>query len=162
MAYSKKTWLARLGQGLNKFILNGGSRVTLESSPDLVTQEGTPLSADNMNDLESRIDSEFTNVNDAITSLSGRLIIKAGVASASVSQATWVDDIFGLPEQSSVERVTLLFDNCSTGVYGFIQKASSTDSTLANKIRLRGAEPTAEPLVVNAGNRYVICGVFPQ
>lgn len=70
MAFQKKTWLARLGQGLNKFIFNGGSKVTLDSSPDLVTQEGTPLSAENMNDLENRIDSEFTNVNDAITSLS--------------------------------------------------------------------------------------------
>lgn len=69
MAFQKKTWLARLGQGLNKFIFNGGSKVTLDSSPDLVTQEGTPLSAENMNDLEDRIDSEFTNVNGAITSL---------------------------------------------------------------------------------------------
>lgn len=70
MAYQKKTWLARLGQGLNKFIFNGGSKVTLDSSPDVVTQEGTALSADNMNDLEQRIDDEFTNVNSAITSLS--------------------------------------------------------------------------------------------
>lgn len=69
MAYQKKTWLARLGQGLNKFIFNGGSKVTLDSSPDVVTQEGTPLSADNMNDLEQRIEDEFTNVNSAVTSL---------------------------------------------------------------------------------------------
>ena len=69
MAYQKKTWLARLGQGLNKFIFNGGSKVTLDSSPDVVSQEGTALSADNMNDLEQRIDDEFTNVNSAITSL---------------------------------------------------------------------------------------------
>lgn len=73
MAFQKKTWLARLGQGLNKFIFNGGSKVTLDSSPDVVTQEGTPLSADNMNDLEDRIDSEFTNVNGMITSLSGSI-----------------------------------------------------------------------------------------
>jgi len=74
MAYSKKTWLARLGQGLNKFIFNGGSKVTLDSSPDLVTQEGTPLSAENMNDLEQRIDDEFTNVNEAIASLVAGLV----------------------------------------------------------------------------------------
>ena len=76
MAYQKKTWLARLGQGLNKFIFNGGSKVTLDSSPDVVTQEGTALSADNMNDLEQRIDDEFTNVNSAITSLSDKKIIR--------------------------------------------------------------------------------------
>ena len=63
MAFQKKTWFARLGQGLNKFIFNGGSKVTLDSSPDVVTQEGTPLSAENMNDLEDRIDAEFTNIN---------------------------------------------------------------------------------------------------
>lgn len=62
MAYQKKTWLARLGQGLNKFIFNGGSKVTLDSSPDVVTQEGTPLSAENMNDLEQRIDDAFTSI----------------------------------------------------------------------------------------------------
>jgi len=73
MAYNKKTWLARLGQGLNKFIFNGGSKVTLESAPDVVTQAGTPLSAKNMNDLEDRIDSEFTNVNDAINAISVKI-----------------------------------------------------------------------------------------
>lgn len=76
MAFVKKTWLARLGQGLNKFILNGGSRVTLESSPDTVTQQGTPLSAENMNDLEDRIDSEFTNVNSAINAINNTMFDK--------------------------------------------------------------------------------------
>lgn len=83
MAFQKKTWLARLGQGLNKFIFNGGSKVTLDSSPDLVTQEGTPLSAENMNDLEQRIEDEFTNVNSMITSLNGSfypITFKSGVS----------------------------------------------------------------------------------
>lgn len=70
MAYNKKTWLARLGQGLNKFIFNGGSKVTLDSAPDVVSQQGTPLSADNMNDLEQRIKSGFDDVDSAINAIS--------------------------------------------------------------------------------------------
>ena len=69
MAYNKKTWLARLGQGLNKFIFNGGSKVTLDSAPDVVSQQGTPLSADNMNDLEQRIKSGFDDVDSAINAI---------------------------------------------------------------------------------------------
>jgi len=84
MAYNKKTWLARLGQGLNKFVLNGGSRVTLDSSPDVVTQQGTPLSADNMNDLEQRIADEFDEVNSAIAGLSSGIIFKGSIASSSL------------------------------------------------------------------------------
>ena len=88
MAYNKKTWLARLGQGLNKFIFNGGSKVTLDSAPDVVTQAGTPLSADNMNDLEQRIDDEFTNVNSAITSLNTRISTLLDVETKEVTIAS--------------------------------------------------------------------------
>ena len=74
MAYNKKTWLARLGQGLNKFIFNGGSKVTLDSAPDVVSQQGTPLSADNMNDLEQRIKSGFDDVDSAINAITPTLL----------------------------------------------------------------------------------------
>ena len=93
MAFQKKTWLARLGQGLNKFIFNGGSKVTLDSSPDLVTQEGTPLSAENMNDLEDRIDSEFTNVNGAITSLNTTVTNLGSLAIESKTSGRTLDQI---------------------------------------------------------------------
>lgn len=59
MAFIKKTWLARLGVGLNRFRMNNSTDVVLESNPISVTQQGDQLSADNMNNLETRIGNAF-------------------------------------------------------------------------------------------------------
>ena len=64
MAFLKRTWLARIGTGLNKFIIgakDGEGKQTLTNSPDSVTQQGDVISAENLNDLEDRIDNEFTS-----------------------------------------------------------------------------------------------------
>ena len=63
MAFVKRTWLARIGTGLNKFIIgdkDANNKQTLTNSPDTVTQQGDVISAENLNDLEDRIDNEFT------------------------------------------------------------------------------------------------------
>ena len=62
MAYSKKLWKGRTGTGLNKFSIGGASPVTIVNQPDSITEAGDALSAGNMNDLETRIDNEFTYV----------------------------------------------------------------------------------------------------
>ena len=70
MAFVKRTWLARLGQGLNKFFIgekDAQGKQELTNSPDSVAQQGDVISADNLNDLEGRI-------NDAIAGLEGYLI----------------------------------------------------------------------------------------
>lgn len=62
MAFTKRTWFARIGIGLNKFLIGGKDaqgKQTLTNSPDSVTQEGDVISADNLNDLEDRIENEF-------------------------------------------------------------------------------------------------------
>ena len=62
MAFEKRTWLARIGAGLNKFIIgnkDGEGKQTLTNSPDSVTQQGDVISAENLNDLEDRIDTAF-------------------------------------------------------------------------------------------------------
>ena len=72
MAYSKKTWKGRTGTGLNKYVIgqdDGYGKQTITSAPDEITQEGDALSASNLNDLENRIDTEFTNVNNEIDKL---------------------------------------------------------------------------------------------
>lgn len=72
MAFIKRTWLARLGTGLNKFLIGdkgADGKQTLTNSPDTVVQEGDVISADNLNDLEDRIYDEFGNVSDDITAM---------------------------------------------------------------------------------------------
>lgn len=69
MAFEKRTWLARIGAGLNKFIIgakDGEGKQTLTNSPDSVTQIGDVISAENLNDLEDRIEDGF---DDAHTEL---------------------------------------------------------------------------------------------
>lgn len=58
MAFVKRTWLARLGQGLNKFFVgekDAQGKQELTNSPDSIAQQGDVISADNLNDLEDRI-----------------------------------------------------------------------------------------------------------
>lgn len=130
MAFQKKTWLARLGQGLNKFILNGGSRVTLESSPDTVTQQGTPLSAENMNDLEDRIDSEFTNVNSAINAINDKFSLVKLVKTSYVASSG--EDLIKQIRANEFERGGMVYiGSCtvdqSDGCYIlFINNSSTT------------------------------------
>lgn len=62
--FNRRTWLARIGTGLNKFIIgakDADGKQALVNSPDSVTQEGDVISADNLNDLEGRIETEFNN-----------------------------------------------------------------------------------------------------
>ena len=65
MAFVKRTWLARLGQGLNKFFIgekDAQGKQELTNAPDSITQQGDVISADNLNDLEGRIQSAFVGV----------------------------------------------------------------------------------------------------
>lgn len=78
MAFERRTWLARIGTGLNKFIIgakDAGGKQTLTNSPDSVTQQGDVISADNLNDLEERIEDGLnekvdpTDLNDALAGM---------------------------------------------------------------------------------------------
>lgn len=70
MAFTKRTWLARIGTGLNKFIIgekDANDKQTLVNSPDSVTQQGDVISADNLNDLEDRIADGFDDVDITVS-----------------------------------------------------------------------------------------------
>ncbi|MDI9498235.1 MAG: hypothetical protein QM270_07105 [Bacillota bacterium] len=56
MAYTKHQWLKRLGSGLNKFRDTISNQLfALVNEPDSVTQEGTPLREDWLNEMEQGI-----------------------------------------------------------------------------------------------------------
>lgn len=65
MSYTQKTWVARQGTGLNKFIIgekDANGKQTITTSPDSVTVQGDVLSAASLNDLETRIFTAFSNI----------------------------------------------------------------------------------------------------
>lgn len=73
--FNRRTWLARIGTGLNKFIIgakDADGKQALVNSPDTVTQEGDVISSDNLNDLEGRIESEFNNKVNLSSTINGR------------------------------------------------------------------------------------------
>lgn len=62
MAFERRTWYQRLGQGLNKFLIgekDAEGKQELTNAPDSITQQGDVISADNLNDLEGRIQAGF-------------------------------------------------------------------------------------------------------
>lgn len=72
MAFQKKTWLDRLTEFATRRTITNldtseVSIVEVARSEGTVYQQGDAFSAANMNDLEDRIDSEFTNVSASLT-----------------------------------------------------------------------------------------------
>lgn len=75
--FDRRTWLARIGTGLNKFIIgakDADGKQALVNSPDSITQEGDVISAGNLNDLEGRIESEFNNKVNLTSTINGRTL----------------------------------------------------------------------------------------
>jgi hypothetical protein len=71
MAYTKTTWVAREGTNLNKFAKSGetSTSVLLTNTPDAVSQQGTPFSAENMNKIEQGIADAHQGLNDLSSDL---------------------------------------------------------------------------------------------
>lgn len=67
MAFVKKTWKDRIAEFPTRRRLtkedNTSELVTVAREEGTLSQEGDAFSAENMNDLENRIDAEFTAVN---------------------------------------------------------------------------------------------------
>jgi len=59
MAYTKQTWEARTGQGLNRFTDQDGNMLILTSTPQEVISPGTPFTADRMNHIEAGIEGAY-------------------------------------------------------------------------------------------------------
>ena len=71
MAFVKKTWKDRIAEFPTRRRLtkedNTSELVTVAREEGTLSQEGDAFSAENMNDLENRIDAEFTAVNGKLS-----------------------------------------------------------------------------------------------
>ena len=70
MAYTKKTWKPRISQypGRRRMVGTGEANTyDITRAEGTVTQTGDAFSADNMNDLETRIGNEFTAINNNLS-----------------------------------------------------------------------------------------------
>ena len=73
MAYTKKTWKPRISQypGRRRMVGTGEANTyDITRAEGTITQTGDAFSADNMNDLETRISNEFTSLNNNLSTLS--------------------------------------------------------------------------------------------
>ena len=77
MAYSKKTWKDRITEYPNRRELtysdSSTELVTVARSEGTISQEGDAFSAQNMNDLEGRIDNEFSAVDQNLQEINDNL-----------------------------------------------------------------------------------------
>ena len=73
MAFVKKTWKDRIAEFPTRRRLtkedNTSELVTVAREEGTLSQEGDAFSAENMNDLENRIDAEFTEVNGKLDNI---------------------------------------------------------------------------------------------
>ena len=73
MAFVKKTWKDRIAEFPTRRRLtkedNTSELVTVAREEGTLSQEGDAFSAENMNDLENRIDAEFTAVNGKLSNI---------------------------------------------------------------------------------------------
>ena len=95
MAFVKKTWKDRIAEFPTRRRLtkedNTSELVTVAREEGTLSQEGDAFSAENMNDLENRIDAEFTEVNGNLNCFIGKKISLERACSA----GQWVNKSVG-------------------------------------------------------------------
>ena len=94
MAFAKKTWKDRIAEFPTRRRLtkedNTSELVTVAREEGTLSQEGDAFSAENMNDLENRIDAEFTEVNGKLDEFRNEEILYAQPTATGV----WAPDTF--------------------------------------------------------------------
>lgn len=96
MAFVKKTWKDRIAEFPTRRRLtkedNTSELVTVAREEGTLSQEGDAFSAENMNDLESRIDAEFTEVNGKLST--EHTILYSNYFAANVTNNITLNDDF--------------------------------------------------------------------
>ena len=92
MAFAKKTWKDRIAEFPTRRRLtkedNTSELVTVAREEGTLSQEGDAFSAENMNDLENRIDAEFTEVNGKLLNIVYEDIFQYGTTEKNIKEIT--------------------------------------------------------------------------
>ena len=138
MAFTKKTWVARQGTGLNKFSINGATPVTVVNQPDSVTEQGDALSATNLNNLEQRIYDAFDDVADDIHDVienieDGTLVAKKAEQDANGNEITTTYETKADASElkSEIDNNSQRIENLEVAVSGSLVQIN-TDATQKN------------------------------
>ncbi len=124
MSFTKKTWTDRISEFITRRLLTkaDGSteQVTVSRDEGEITQEGTPLNAESFNDLEGRIESAFSDTDDAISQLNTHLTelfpIGSIIQSTTLDTEAKVIAIYGGKTWSKIEGRFLLGQSSSYAI----------------------------------------------
>lgn len=136
MAYTKHTWRQRLGTGLNKFKDTITNTVfALVNQPDNLTQAGTPLRADWLNEMETGI-------------FNAHVMADAALPAASYTAADVLDKL------KTVDGTGSGLD--ADTVQGYKPTSGATPNTIVQRYS-NGVAAIADPLAADhiANKRYV-------
>ena len=136
MAFAKKTWKDRIAEFPTRRRLtkedNTSELVTVAREEGTLSQEGDAFSADNMNDLESRIDAEFTEVNgklmDNVITLADniylhkygnlRILNIADTSANNIHQLKLPED--SIPKED-IRAIIMFYDNSQKSYFGLVR-----------------------------------------
>ena len=106
MAYSKKTWQDRISEYPNRRTLTDESSIattyTVTRNEGRVSQTGDAFSADNMNDLEDRIDTAFADVDTTVSNTLDTFAtdIQSVSVDITLSASLWTSNIYGISNEN--------------------------------------------------------------
>lgn len=145
MAFDVKTWVDRISEYPARRTLNDGTTtttVTVTRAEGVISQEGDAFNAANMNDLEARINDEFTRMN-AITSVT--------------IPATWSDskpytitvNVLGMTAESNPSYALdpAVTNESVAEAFGYIDTASTANGSITFKC-LRDKPTVAIPVIL--------------
>lgn len=169
MAFSKKTWLDRIAEYPTRRRLKKSDGtdeiVTVSREEGAISQEGDAFSAENMNDLEDRVASEFNSLNIKMDSAREKLLWSNSDTTKSFATQTITLDL------SDYDYVDILFKATTTYtgsrlircvkaytavccIPGYVAKNTITGSSY-NAINLRRIVSVGSSGAINFGNGIV-------
>lgn len=115
MAFNMKTWVDRITEYPTRRRLRkedgSDELVTVSREEGQVSEEGDAFSAENMNDLESRIDSAFKDVNNSLSDVNSNLSELTN--DLHVTTTTGANGDIDLPVVGTGKRVIYAYNNAN-------------------------------------------------